>query len=620
MALLLKDTFTFAKDVDLTEELKQLLRNNVAVDIVLYQLSQKINKDDIHNKVYFLKGRTGSGKSTILISKIYNKFKDRNLKVICSQPRVILCKSNVNDLIRYNNYSFGHNIGIITGPDKVYCKSNSCIYYVTSQILNDLLISITQTDDSNIIRSKLSRFKFIVIDEVHVLDLPMLSLLNTCKQILTKFNHYKECPIFIFSSATMNIKKLLNFFNIKDNINDPYLIGYVKGKPNHHVEELWLTNEELNKYIEEEKSDNSYNVIANYFYNNWYKELNKSTSYITVNDKQIQCKDVLIFVPQLLGVNIILNRLKELIKNIPVYIIDNKTTEEELINIRKSENKYILLIGFARGYSYVSTSIIEASINMYDKGVLDRETKIIISTPIIETGKTLSTLYLCIDMGVQTISVYNPLVSNINKPLYCLKQVPINKNQMIQRLGRVGRETEGKYIHFYTKDIFNKFDKYDAPETINNIYLSTLILFSFTKHNLYNFYDFINNNDFLHPMSIDVLIRSINDLIIAGYIDLYGELIDLPVNNESWVAYARYLYVIKKKSLFDSLFTACVKRRNIPLIYNFNNINVDEINTIELKVSDDLIDAIQQTRNMYTLIKYSNVKQKDFVYIKNRDY
>ena len=40
---------------------------------------------------------------------------------------------------------------------------------------------------------------------------------------------------------------------------------------------------------------------------------------------------------------------------------------------------------------------------------LYNEIRIVAATPVIETGKTIVTLYLCIDMGLNTTSVYNPL-------------------------------------------------------------------------------------------------------------------------------------------------------------------------------------------------------------------
>ena len=69
-----KGTFQFHDKVskdDLSNEMKQWLENNTAIEIILKILNIKLSQPGKRNRLYFLRGRTGSGKSTYMIQEIY---------------------------------------------------------------------------------------------------------------------------------------------------------------------------------------------------------------------------------------------------------------------------------------------------------------------------------------------------------------------------------------------------------------------------------------------------------------------------------------------------------------------------------------------------------------------
>ena len=73
----LKHTFSFHKDVVITEELQELIENSRAVDIIIKSLTMK-NK----YRIYLLNGQTGSGKSTYMIDMLlFNYLPDKNGKI-----------------------------------------------------------------------------------------------------------------------------------------------------------------------------------------------------------------------------------------------------------------------------------------------------------------------------------------------------------------------------------------------------------------------------------------------------------------------------------------------------------------------------------------------------------
>ena len=288
--------------------------------------------------------------------------------------------------------------------------------------------------------------------------------------------------------------------------------------------------------------------------------------------------------------------------------------------------KRLLIIGFASGFSPASDELLSKPIEQ-DPEALIWETRLIIATPVIETGKTITTLYQCIDMGLYTSSIANPLVYDINNTISFLKQIPVNINQSIQRLGRVGRECPGRFLHFFTKDVMSRLQLNDTAETINNSYLSNVLITHFKQFKINTYFDVINENGYLYPISVDTYIRTMNDMINAGIFDSYGNYLNLKTCGELidiWLVYASYLYYILKYPLYVSLILAAVNRKSIPQIfsvYNFDMKNLKyDINSI-LKSKDDqtVIEGIQLARNTFTSIKYIN-KNSLIKYIKDKQF
>lgn len=639
-------SFSFHPHVILTDEFKQWLKSDTAIQIIVKQLKIKFIKNGKLNRLYFLRGRTGSGKSTLMISSLFEAFiVGSHAKLICTEPRVVLTRANATDVIRYNkSYQFGKQMGILTGAEKIICSSPECMYYCTPQILSDQLLNILQLTDSARIKSRLSRYKLIIIDEVHVLDLPMMSLLKNIKDCVDKFGEMNECPLFMFASATINIDQMISYYfpehitNLNDILCNPYLIGDVIGSSNHPVDEYFLTSSEIAQFNIDERNRgrfSCYEIVAEYFYQHFYPKLFQSQSFITTSKGKIQCKDVLFFVPLTAGIETIERTLKSLIQDRPVFYIGRNVGMTAVTNWRdENRNKErVLIVGFARDYSSASDEILSRPIDI-DNESLKNECKIFVATPVIETGKTISTLHLCIDIGLLTTSVYNPLVHDYNDALGSLKQIPANMNQTIQRMGRVGRESPGKYLHFYSQEIMSHFQLADTADTINNSCLSNLLLNHYKSHALYTKFDVMNENHYLYPTTIDILIRSMHDLIQAGFFTIHGALVNLKTSYnhiDSWILYAEYLYYIKHMSLFESLLLAAINRKSLPSIFTIHDIDVKSLrfslnNALKGGIDDKVIEGIRLARNTFTLIKYSHVRTNDtkappsLVYIKNREF
>lgn len=600
--LLNKGSFQFNKNAIISTEQQNWVKSLIAIEIIKNILSQKFSTQ---NRTYFLQGRTGSGKSTLMVSELYKKFiKGTNYKLICSEPRVVLTKSNALDIIRFDkNFKLGENVGILTGPEKIKCTRRDCLYYCTPQILNDQLLRAILNKNSY----KLA-YKIIIIDEVHVLDLPMITLLYTIHNYLEIFKNDIKSPMFIFTSATIDMNSMISYFynDVKSIYLDPLMIGYVAGDSNHAVKSLFIQDNEMIKYISEERQGkNCYKIMAEYYKNN----------FINIDG------DVLFFLPVVSGMRMLAYFIKELIQ-FPSFIVEKDTKFDSVVQWRNEtrNKKRCIIICFARDLSEAGDILLSFPVEP-DQEALKFEKKIIISTPVLETGKTISTLTLCIDMGLNTTTVFNPLTFK-QLGIENIKQIPENKSQAIQRQGRVGREIPGTFVHFYTENCYNEFLDNDMPATINAYCLSPLLLDNMQLIKLHHkdldsfTYDFINGSNYIYNISTDILLKSTIDLITAGYYTIWGEVVEYRnsyKNSQVWFLYAQYLFYIKGYSLFESLILILVNLYNLPSILtptNFNEknlkISLDYIKELKNNkyIDSSIIDAIVKARNIITKVKY----------------
>lgn len=631
-----KGTFSFHDKAKVPSEYENWVLNDIAINIIIKILKIKLTKNSKADKMYFLRGRTGSGKSTLMISSLYEAIiKGSRGKLMCSEPRVVLTKANATDVVRYNrSYSFGKQMGILSGVEKIYCSERECMYYCTPQILNDTLLHITQNPDKTEVKRKLSAYRLVVIDEVHVLDAPMMALLKTVQDVVNKFGNDAECPLFIFASATIDIPQMVSYYfpdNEEEILSNPLMIGLVAGSSNFSVNEQFLTNEQLSTYNNRERNEgrnSCFKIVAEHFYNNYYRSLDSSTSYVKAqNGDKIQCRDVLFFVPLVAGIDFIGLTLRNLIKDRPIFLIQKGTETSEVTQWRNQNKgkKRVLYIGFARGYSPAADDLLSKPMET-DIDSLHNEIRIVAATPVIETGKTITTLYLCVDMGLATLSVNNPLSYNINNSILYLKQVPTNMNQAIQRLGRVGREAPGVFLHFYTKDVMSHFQPSDTAETINSACLSSLILNHLKNFPLYTSFDVMNENHYLYPTTTDILIKTAQDLISSGYLTIHGQLATLRTSfkyGEPWILYARYLYYIMGYSLWDSLLLSSINRKSLPSVFTVSDVQPKSLRyqleaVVKMEPNEEIIEGIQRARNLLTSIIYG--KDETFAFIESRIY
>lgn len=679
--LLTKGAFSFDTKAEVNEYYKNKLETDIAVNIICDIIKNKLNNTGIKNRLYFLQSRTGSGKSTTFIYNLFLNFINNSYsKIMVTEPRVPLCEANANEIVRWstNNDKMGVNVGYITGPAKLLCNSTKGqLYYCTPQILanqlNNLLIN--GIDENNYT-------KIVVIDEAHLLDMPTLETLNIVYNVLEKFKNDRLCPLIIFASATLNIEPFLKYFiplfndniigsnnnnktvysiipnisvnnNEKDNYNiigsnnnitiediykDYSMIGYVSGGANFTTTLNYVINEELNKAIDESSKNiddpvknkhlfivNYSNYISKFIVNNY---IGKMMSTIKENGN-----DLLLFVPKSSIINNVVNSIVSIMQNttidntkIPVFgIVKNVPFQdvEQWRNQNRNINR-LLVIGYGRGFAPASDELLKTSLDK-DLEAREYERKIFISTPIIETGKTIASLRYCIDTGLELKPCPNPLIYNPYRTVDNLKLVPINQSAATQRYGRVGREQTGECLRYYTLEDYNKLDHSELPETINNYCLSAVILSKIQTLQPFTYFNIFNENNYLYKISLDIQLRTICDLINAGFYNIFGYVTNLPFDIDRTnilTNYIQQLYYINNLSLFESLLTINLNMKYLSNELTPINVKIDslpiKLNELHKKPIDiEMIDNIKKSRNVITNIIYDS-NYTIFKYLYNR--
>ena len=85
--------------------------------------------------------------------------------------------------------------------------------------------------------------------------------------------------------------------------------------------------------------------------------------------------------------------------------------------------------------------------------------KIIIASNIAETSITLPSIGFVIDSGLTRQKILDPSTG-----VEILITIPISQASAKQRAGRTGRENPGKAYRLYTKESYEKLQKFDIPE------------------------------------------------------------------------------------------------------------------------------------------------------------
>lgn len=436
------------------------------IDYILEWFNKRIVENycmSIDDRIIVAESTTGSGKSTVLPTELYLKFKEE-LKggIIVTQPRVLTAidipKTIVNVPVYKDKLVLGVNIGHQT---KEYIKKpiEKGILFSTIGVLLQFL--------KNMEPEKFCRkYNIIILDEAHERSTSLDLIFYYLKELIKKVP-LELYPYVILTSGTMDVSKYTKYFNTKT-------VFRIQGDSYPIVDNYLKIN--------------STNIIKSAL--DKIKEIHENGK----NDDKYS-SDIVVFVP----IGAFIRKIKEGINELnDKYFSTNKILP---IGLDSSVFKSASL-----DYQYVFNNIDRIPIKNITR-------KVIIGTNAIETGITLESITYCIDLGLVNVLEYNPY-HNIN----ILTVRPVTKAMSKQRRGRVGRIRDGQFFGLYEEETFNKLQNIQYPELITNNMTIPLLNILCADENKKG-KDILDNLDMLDDIPEISIRTSLNKLYNHGAID-----------------------------------------------------------------------------------------------------
>jgi hypothetical protein len=458
---------------------KQFIRSEKSIDFIIDWLSSRVWLDrntppkiapkEPGDKVLVLRSGTGSGKSTVLPTSLYNEFFETNHKTtIVTEPTRATTAEIPYDIVKWNpNLKLGENIGYQTGT--IARKANRGILFSTIGVLLQFLKTYT---DEQFMR----KYSFILIDEVHTRSMEVDLTLFYIKQLLSRNWESNECPFIILMSGTFDPLIYLNYFSCnKRQFID--VVGSTFPTKNHY------TAFDLSNYVM-------------YIVDLIEKIHIENIEEVYSTDKHI---DILVFVQGGSQIKAIIDKIHWLNTNVfnSLEKSNNHVIEQKK---RYTHNKlggmvdksvYIAPIGImsdvitrgSKEYMDLNSDISSVTVSIYNFNneqknnivkTVPATRRVFIGTNSIETGITISSLKYCIDSGYVKESQFNP-----NYGCNVLVDKNVTQASALQRRGRVGRDAPGEFYACYTEQTFKSFQILPYPdiikEDISSLLLSILI-------------------------------------------------------------------------------------------------------------------------------------------------
>lgn len=206
-----------------SDTLRRELEGYVAIDyVVKYLQNMKTSVRSVGDRVLILQSGTGSGKSTVLPVRLVQFGR----RIAITQPRRKTVQEIARDIVqRYpHDMIMGENIGYQTGLIRVPARKG--LRFMTIGILKLQLLNSTSDQIMH-------RYSIIVIDEVHTHDIDVDFTLRLLKLFLQKNWTNENCPTVILTSATLDPRKYMEYFDSQ------HFIDVAGLGQNHPVQEHW---------------------------------------------------------------------------------------------------------------------------------------------------------------------------------------------------------------------------------------------------------------------------------------------------------------------------------------------------------------------------------------------
>jgi hypothetical protein len=398
----------------------------------------------IHNRVSFITGATGVGKSTQVpnLFLYYLKAIDYNNagKVVCSQPRITPTEQNAKIVAEW----FGVPIKYSNGKEDVYSETN---YYVQMQHskkphikdtespmlkyitdgglvleIGDPLLKQQRKDGTFLDRNV---YDVIMIDEAHEHNKSMDMLLTLLRLPAT----YNNSLRVVILSATMDEDEpryRRYFRNINDNRKYPL--------------NQWISTSKLDRI----NVDRRYHISApgkttRYVVDDIYvPDQDEMTTVLDIVQKTTE-GDILVFQAGLGDINTLITELNPKLPS-DVIALPYHAQLSEL------HRPFVENIAETKSMLKISKDVVFTEQMNLTEGTGSYNRVVIVATNVAEASITIPTLKFVVDTGTQKINVYD-----YKKRSDILKKLNISLASLMQRRGRVGRKASGTVYHLYEK-------------------------------------------------------------------------------------------------------------------------------------------------------------------------
>ena len=452
---------------------KKRLNTETAIEWIINYLTERtwlnestppaIKIKGIGSKVGVFRASTGTGKSTVMPTAIYNKFFETlgiKKTIICTQPTVTTAVSIPYQITLFNpNMILGDTIGYQTGT--LVRKPVKGVLFATIGILLQHLKILTDEEF-------MKKYSFIILDEIHNRSIETDSTLFYLKAMLTRCYENPECPFIILTSGTFEPKVFMDYFECPPNsfldINGssfPIEVNFAKFDIMNCLEYAIDLAEKIHV-------ENMSDILEN----KWSRDILVFTSGGGDIKKVIDAMHLLNATVFCKGLEYSRKHSAERQKKYggadeKYYVCPIAISSDSL---QEGSDDYK---NYGSDVKYIKVPIYEVINNKCTDVVLEYVTpsrKVYACTNAVETGETINRLGYCIDTGLVNESQYNP---NFGCTALMLKNV--TQASARQRRGRVGRNAPGTFFACYTKETHDTMQPMPYPNIVSSDISSFLL-------------------------------------------------------------------------------------------------------------------------------------------------
>lgn len=381
-----------------------------------YENAKSIIEDIKKNNVILVESSTGSGK-TVLVPKYVLHALNYEAKIAITLPKQIIAKSAAEFAAKTLDVTLGKEVGYqYRGSSKSGRGPDNKLLYATDGTIVARLLNDPELKD----------FNAVIIDEAHERKVQIDFLLYLLRNTLKLRPDFK----LVIMSATIDSTLFQSYFS-----EFKFKALNIGGKTNHPIKSIFL------------KDSIKYNDIISKGFEIVLDILEKDNP-----TEDELAHDILFFVTSS-------NEARDLCKKLYSKIM------KEYEKLNKSSDNKCKITCFGQTYCIElfagmdsKKQEIAQSKELYKKlGEYSR--KLIVSTNVAESSLTVDGVKYVIDSGHELKSSHDP--KNRGKKLH--RQL-ITHAQAKQRMGRAGRTEPGICYHMYTKENFDKMERFPQPD------------------------------------------------------------------------------------------------------------------------------------------------------------